>query len=560
MFADLVILNGTICTVDRLFSYCQAVAVRQGTIIDRGTTDQMKAYIGKDTKVIDAQGKLVLPGSNDSHMHACHTGFTMSPSFLDLNGPHYDSLKIIQDKVALAVSKAGPGEWVFGCGFVDSNIKELDAEGRLMNRWDLDPVSGNVPVVLTDFSLHSLVCNSAALRLAGIDDSYPEVPHSVGTIGRTPDGSLTGRFNEWGAENLLLKACPILSDQELEDCILRVQRECNRQGITSHNDILGEGGEYLYRGTWGTRPMWIYEKLRQEGKLTARVNINIFSSIMGEASYDAIIRGTDRIRTPEWGDREWVKADAVKFFVDTDGPHWLRKESDRPEGAGGSAWNGSDEEQADEIRRTIIELHRKGWQMGIHSMGGRSMDVCVDAIAEAEQLYPGKDLRHFLIHCDDQTRKCAAKMAKFGILAAIQPTAANIVFGWNTPVLSDREEIFNYQAYADLGAIQTGGSDSTCFSLNWRQGMQFAVTRTTPAGVSARTDLGMSREDAIRMYTINGACQEHMEHRRGSIEVNKVADFQILDKNVMTCPADEIGTAGIDMTICGGRVVYEKEN
>ena len=129
MFADLVILNGTICTVDRLFSYCQAVAVRQGTIIDRGTTDQMKAYIGKDTKVIDAQGKLVLPGSNDSHMHACHTGFTMSPSFLDLNGPHYDSLKIIQDKVALAVSKAGPGEWVFGCGFVDSNIKELAAEG-----------------------------------------------------------------------------------------------------------------------------------------------------------------------------------------------------------------------------------------------------------------------------------------------------------------------------------------------------------------------------------------------------------------------------------------------
>lgn len=560
MSADLVILNGTICTVDRLFSYCEAVAVREGTIIDRGTTEEMRVYIGKDTKVIDAQGRLVLPGSNDSHMHACHTGFTMSPSFLDLNGPDYDSLKIIQDKVALAVSKAGPGEWVFGCGFVDSNIKELADEGRMMDRWDLDPVSGNVPVVLTDFSLHSLVCNSAALKLAGMDDSYPQVPHSVGTIGRTPDGKLTGRFNEWGAENLLLKACPILSDQELEDCILRVQRECNRQGITSHNDILGEGGEYLYRGTWGTRPMWIYEKLRQEGKLTARVDINIFSAIMGEASYDAIIRGTDRIRTPKWGDREWVKADAVKFFVDTDGPHWLRKESDRPDGAGGSAWNGSDEEQADEIRRTIIELHRKGWQMGIHSMGGRSMDVCVDAIAEAEQLYPGKDLRHFLIHCDDQTRKCAAKMAKFGILAAIQPTAANIVFGWNTPVLSDREEIFNYQAYAGLGAIQTGGSDSTCFSLNWRQGMQFAVTRTTPAGVSARTDLGMSREDAIRMYTINGAFQEHMEHRRGSIEVNKVADFQILDKNVMTCPADEIGTAGIDMTICGGKVVYEKEN
>ena len=245
MFADLVILNGTICTVDRLFSYCEAVAVRDGTIIDRGTTDEIKSYVGRNTKVIDANGKLVLPGSNDSHMHACHTGFTMSPAFLDLNGPQFNSLKVIQDKVALAASTAGPGEWVFGCGFVDSNIKELADEGRLMNRWDLDPVSGNVPVVLTDFSLHSLVCNSAALKLAGMDDSYPAFPHSVGTIGRTPDGKLTGRFNEWGAENLLLKACPILSDQELENCILRVQHECNRQGITSHNDILGEGGEYL---------------------------------------------------------------------------------------------------------------------------------------------------------------------------------------------------------------------------------------------------------------------------------------------------------------------------
>ncbi|MCQ1530435.1 amidohydrolase, partial [Lutispora saccharofermentans] len=402
-----------------------------------------------------------------------------------------------------------------------------------------------------------LVCNSKALELAGIDKNYPEVPFSVGSILRTTEGELTGRFVEWGAENILLKACPILSDKELEDCIIRAQKAANAQGITSHNDILGEGGEHLFRGTWGSRVINIYEKMREEGKLTARVDINIFSSILGEASYDAIIRGTDRIQLPVLKDRNWVKAEAIKFFVDLGGPQWLRPEYDRPEGAGRSAWNGTNEEQAEEIRRTIIELHRKGWQIGIHAMGGRSMDVCVDAMAEANQLYPGRDLRHFLIHADDQTKKCAAKMAKNGILAAIQPTAANIVFGWNTPVLSDRDEIFNYQAYADLGAIQTGGSDSTCFSMNWRQGMQFAVTRTTPAGVSARTDLGMKREDAVKMYTINGAYQEHMEHIRGSIEVNKVADFQILDGDIFTCPADEIGSINVVMTICGGKVVYE---
>ena len=198
-----------------------------------------------------------------------------------------------------------------------------------------------------------------------------------------------------------------------------------------------------------------------------------------------------------------------------------------------------------------------GWQVCIHACGGGSMDACIEGFAQANQLYPGKDLRHCLIHCDDTTKECAAKMVKNGVLAAIQPTAANIVFGWNTPVLTDKEEIFDYQAYTDLGACLTGGSDSTCFSMNWRQGMQFCMTRTTADGYCARPDLAMKREDAIRMYTINGAYQEHMEHIRGSIEVNKVADFQILDKDVMTCPVTEIGSANVVMTICGGKVVYE---
>ena len=439
---------------------------------------------------------------------------------------------------------------------MDANIKELAAEGRPLTRRELDAVAPNVPVVLTDFSLHTLVANSKALEVAGFDRNYPEIPHSIGTIERDADGELTGRFIEWGAQNLLLEKCPILSDKELEDCILRAQAALNREGITSHADILGEGGEYLFRGTWGTRVIELYEKLAEEGRLTARVSVDVFSAILGQASYDAIIRGTDRVRLPEFKDRNWVKADAIKFFVDLGGPTWQRP-GIRPEGSFASSWDGTEEEQIREITRTIIELHRKGWQICVHSCGGGSMDCCIEALAQANQTYPGKDLRHFLIHVDDQTENTARKMAKNGILAAIQPTAANIVFGWNTPVLTDKEMICNYQRYADLGEIQCGSSDSTCFSMNWRQGMQFCVTRTTLDGYCARPDLGMKREEAIRMYTINGAYQEHMEHIRGSVEVNKVADFQILDKDVMTCPAEEIGSANVVMTICSGKIVYE---
>ncbi|HIR85198.1 MAG TPA: amidohydrolase [Candidatus Galloscillospira excrementavium] len=554
--ADLVIKNGKIATVDKNFNYVEAVACRNGFIIDRGTTAEMEAHIGPDTKVIDAGGKLVLPAANDSHMHACHTGFTMSPSFLDFNGPAYNSLQVIQDKIRQAVAKAGPGEWVFGCGHVDANIKELAAEGRPLLKQDLDAVSTSVPIVLTDFSLHNMVANSKAMEIAGIDRNYPDIPHSIGTIERDADGELTGRFIEWGAQNLLMAHCPILTDAELEDCIRRVQRALNENGITSHEDILGEGGDHLFRGTWGSRVIDIYEKMAEKGELTARVSVNVFSAITGAANYDAIIRGTDRVKLPEFKDRNWVKADAIKFFVDLGGPTWQRP-GIRPEGSFASSWDGTEEEQIKEITRTIIELHRMGWQIAIHSCGGGSMDTCIDAIEQAQQLYPGKDLRHFLIHCDDTTKECCAKMVKNHIGAAIQPTAANIVFGWNTPVLTDKEAIFDYQAYTDLGANLTGGSDSTCFSMNWREGMQFCMTRTTFDGYCARPDLVMKREDAIRMYTINGAYQEHMEHVRGSIEVNKVADFQILDKDVMTCPVNEIGQAKVVMTICGGKVVYE---
>lgn len=554
--ADLVIKNGKIATVDRNFNYVEAVATRDGWIIDRGTNVEMEAYIGPDTRVIDAGGSLVLPGGNDSHMHATHTGYTLSPTFLDFSGPQYDSMDKILSKLKKACDEAAPGQWVFGCGFVDGNIKELAEAKRIMNRWDLDPVAPNVPVAMTDFSLHSMVCNSKALEIAGIDRNYPEIPAGVGSIDRDENGEPTGRFHEWGAQNLLCAKCPILTDDEIAEAIRQVQSALNREGITSHTDVLGEGGEHVFRGTWGTRPIHIYEKMAQKGELTARVSFNYFSAIGGEESYDSIVRGTERIQVPEFQDHNWVKGDAIKFFVDLGGPTWQRKDY-RPEGSFATAWAGTEDDIAAEVTKTIIELHRMGWQICIHSCGGGSMDTCIEAIAQAQQLYPGKDLRHFLIHCDDTTRECAEKMAKNGIMAAIQPTAANIVFGWNTPVLTDREEIFDYQAYTDLGARLTGGSDSTCFSMNWREGMQFCLTRTTVDGYCARPDLAMNREDVIRMYTINGAYQEHMEHVRGSIEVNKVADFQILDKDVMTCPVTEISTTKVVMTICNGKVVYQ---
>ena len=553
--ADMVILNGKVATVDKRFSYVEAVAVKDGYIIDTGSTADIKAFVGEGTKVIDAGGKLVLPAANDAHCHAVHTGFTMMPGFLDFNGPQWTRLADVQAKIREAAAAAKPGEWIFGCGLVYDQIDVLHEEQRVLVREDLDAATTDVPVIVTDFSLHCMIANSKALEMAGIDDDYPEIPPSLGFIERDENGHLNGRFVEWGAENILCAKLPILTDEELEDCVRRIQHAFNAEGITSHEDILGEGGEHLFRGTWGTRPIEIYEKMAEKGELTARVSINVFCPIQGEETYSSVVRGADRIALPAFKDRNWVKADAIKFFVDLGGPTWQRPGVRTTDPV--VSWNGTEDEYADEIRRTIIELHRMGWQVCVHSCGGGSNDCCAQAMVEANQLYPGRDLRHFLIHVDDMTVELAKTCAKNGILASIQPTAANIIFEGNTHVLTDKDRCMAYKLYDDEGLVMTGGSDTTCFPINWRAGMQFAVTRTTPTGFTAHPELAMSREAALRMYTINGAYQEHMENVRGSIEVNKVADFQILDRDIMTCPADEIGASKVVMTICDGKVVYE---
>lgn len=556
--ADLVLKNGKVAAVDSKFSFHESVAVKDGWIIDVGFDKELAGHIGPDTRVIDLGGKVVLPAASDAHMHATLTGYRLGPDFIDVGlSSGIKSVKDLQDTIAAAVRKAEPGKWIFGGGFLEFMLEECAAEGRGLNRWDLDPVSPDNPVILNDFGLHTMLANSKALQLAGIDRNYRELRPEEGILERdTATGEPNGRIFEWSAHHLIGNHCPVVSEQEIEESILRVQRALNEQGATSHTDTVGPGVENIFMGVSRERSIHVYERMFEEGKLTARVSLNINACIDGVESYSSVIDAMDRMSLPVFKDRNWVKADTIKLFGDQGA--WLRPRADRPDGEGRSVFPGlTNEEQADEITRTIVELHRRGWQVCMHAIGGKTIDVTVDAFAKAQEMYPREVPRHYIIHGDDMTVENSVKMGKYRIGCSPQPIAANIVAAMNAPRMTAGEELFNWQAYMDNDTVISGGSDSPCFSFNWREGVQFAVTRVTAMGQPIRPDLTMRLEDAIRMYTIEGARQEHMENVRGSIELGKVADFQVLGRDIFTCPKNEIGQIPVVMTICAGKIVYE---
>lgn len=553
--ADLVLKNGKVATVDAQFRFHQAVAVKDGWIIDVGGNEEISRRIGPNTQVIDLEGKVLLPAANDAHMHATLTGMKLAPGFLDVGTPDIKTVQDLQAKVAQAVQEAQPGEWIYGSGFLEFMLEECQKENRGLTRWDLDPVSPDNPVILNDFGLHTLVANSKALELAGIAKGHRALRPEEGILEVDEKGEPNGRLFEWSAHHLVGDFCPLVSEEYIEDCITRVQKALNQQGATSHTDILGKGLEHIFLGVGREQAIHVYEKMRQEGKLTARVSIAINPCIDGEHSYDATITGIEKTVLPAFGDKNWVKADAVKLFGDQGA--WLRPREDRPKGEGRSVFPGeTNEEQAAEITRTILELHRRGWQVCVHSIGGKTIDVVVDAFCQGQEQYPREAPRHFVIHGDDMTVENSLRMGRYKIGCSPQPIAANIVAGMNAPRMTAGEELFDWQTYMDNGTIVAGGSDSTCFSFNWREGVQFAVTRTTAMGQAIRPDLAMKLEDAIRMYTIEGAKQERLENVRGSIEINKVADFQVLGEDIFACPPAQISQIPIAMTICGGKVVY----
>jgi len=552
--ADLVIYNGKVVTVDKSFSIAQAVAVKGDKIIAVGTDEEIEALVGKNTKVLNLKGKTMLPGINDTHVHSTLFGSEKPPLVIDLTDPN---IKTIADIVSAVENKAQTierGRWIIGVGLNLNTIEESKQYPvRLPTRWDLDPVSPDNPVCLTVGYFSFLppvdLLNSKAMEIVGItkDTPFP----AIGEIVKNWEtGEPTGLLKGMPMDLVVKKTLPAYNLEDKKQAALAAMRELNALGITSTTDgALGPGTRGDYQGIWDDECIRAYQDLYNGGRLTMRVGILMVFTPYNTCNIDEIKKGLASADMHSGPDNEWLRIAGTKFFAD--GNPMMKTAwnyapySDRSYGTLNSP-GATDEERIQSLTDIIAYAHGLGVRVGIHAIGDRASDVCADALIKAERNNP-KGLRHYVIHGAAISAGKAESMARFNIGISTQPGMMldfMQLFGGSAamptgPMSSGLRDLI------DSGVHVAGSSDVPCARPDWKIGITGAILQ------------GCTIKQAIRMYTIEGAWLDHMEDIKGSIEVGKLADFCILDKDILNISPKEIVNIQNLMTIVGGKIVYD---
>lgn len=563
-FADFVFLNGKVVTVDKNFSFKKAIAVKDGWVIDVGENAEIKQYIGTKTEVVDLKGKIIMPAAHDAHAHGVVWGvnamFTCNCTPMAVRSVS-DLRRVLAEKAKLTP----PGAWIRGGGINFNVFAEYAANKNwTLTKKDIDEITPHHPVAVLDWTGHSMLVNSKAIDMCNVTRNTPNPEH--GKIVRDQNGNPTGIFSE-SAMSMISQTMPLWTDEEIRAAILGVQKQLNSNGYASYTEsALGPAGNTRDSGAAGERCLGIYKKLQDEGRLTARVSVGLYTGVSGVQSYEYMRRDLETMKLPEITDENWLNIPMVKIFADgvtVDYSAWMFEDyNDRPGDHGKSCYSGTDEEQADELQRMILLAHQRGYQVGVHTVGDRAIAVSLEGMIKAMNEYPGKNRRHSLIHAESLIpNELAHKAAKYGIGISAQPGLADNLYEVSLLRLGRRgNRMFGLREVMDAGVVLAGGSDSLGGQYcDWRKAIQSAVTRRSAVtGRVHAPELAISVAEGIKMYTYNGAYQEHFEKVRGSIEIGKVADFQVIDQDIFQVDPEEIGNINVDLTMVDGKVVYHK--
>jgi hypothetical protein len=432
---------------------------------------------------------------------------------------------------------------------------------------DLVITNGKVITVDKDFSIAEAVAVKDG-KIVAVGTSS-EVSKFIGKNTRTLD--LKGKtmlpgisdshlhFQEFATKKsspvldmqLMFGSPPKTTRKQDKQSMLAAMQELNKLGITSITDP-GLGEDYIS----------IYNELYNEGKLTMRVSILWCFSARNVNDLQKIRDGLDLAGGPTGFGNEWLRIAGLKIGADNipnDKSAWMRE--DYVTGGNGNIYfpGETDEERCQAMSDIISYAHKLGFQVGIHATGDRAIKACIDGFVKAESEDP-KGLHHYIIHGDftPVEKEITELIAKYGIGVSVQPDLAMKVGASMRQNISPEimARFAPLRTLIDAGVHVSGGSDGPIFYPDWKQGIQAAILREMATGVVLGPAQCITLNEAIRMYTIEGAWQDHMEDIKGSIEVGKLADFCVLDEDILSVEPHRIKDIQTLMTIVDGKIVY----
>jgi len=529
--ADLIIRDAHIVTVDRKFSTARAAAIRDGKFIAVGSDAAVLGTKGPNTRVIDLDGKTVLPGFNDTHVHLS-SGKDLETQ-VDLTDIH--SIRQIQAAIAARAAKSKPGEWIVGTrGWWEYQL----AEGRLPTRADLDAAAPDNPVSIP--GPHYAIVNSLALKLAGVTRDTPD-PQG-GQIYKDTTGEPTGLLMD-NAGRFVRKFMPQPSESQKLAGMKRVLALANSHGLTSAGDPSGSIADAA-----------MYRRLRDAGQLTVRIdfayNIDPAEALdQAEAELKALPKpGTDgdgMFRADEIGETGLDGAELTALL-----------ERDYP---GKPGYRGLQKVPTDQFKSFAALVAKYGYRLRPHAVGDAAIDEALDAFEFANSQTPIVKRRWMIDHAFLLGPQHYDRVKRLGLIINSQymhnyQLGALILKAWKRP-LADRSE--PYAEWLRNGVMFAGGSDGP-ISYHAEPLLEIygEVTRGTGWGGRLGPDQGIGREQAIRSVTINGAYTTFEEGVKGSIEPGKYADFVVLSGDILKVPAEKIRDLKVLATVLGGRTVY----
>ncbi len=501
-------------------------------------------------RVVDAGQRTVLPGIDDSHLHAYSYGRSLTAH--DFRG----TVGIEEFQNRLRLARPENNGWIRGVGWDDSSIHGTGPKATICAA-DLDAAQPDIPTILGDVTGHQAVCNSAALRAAAVNSQTPDPPG--GSFVRDEHGAPTGLVYE-AAVGVINDAIPSLSMSEQRSAILSAQRSLHSQGITAFTDPgLGPGARTLMDGTGDLHAVRAYQQLDREGLLRSRVNLMLLFGGLGGTRAADVEAGLDQWGAPARGG-PFSNLDIAQVKVFADGiprsrTAWLSEPYDDCTCGHLQVAGESDDERVAELHAIVRAAATRGWQVGAHSIGDRTITAYLDAVVQSGAWH-GR--RHYVIHGDLIDRDDLRRMATLGMPLNTNPSIRWMVGRAVSPILGDERNVRRQplRFAIDEGVRLATSSDAPVMDPDWRMIVASAMTRALRTDPDYADDQRIDAREALMSITAAGAWQSHAESWRGAILPGMAADFVMLDSAADWRDPWSLTDARVAATIVDGELVH----